>query len=108
MGLERRGRAAVVGLGRRLEALESGAHALEQILVAVGGDVEDAGPLRDPPHLVGLGDPRAAVGLGLEPVAPRRRLPAALVGDEGELTTRIGRQYPAVARVADAASRPDR
>ena len=94
--------AAVLGLGRRLEALEGGAHALEQLLVAVGGHVEDAGPRRDPPHLVALGDPGAAVAQGLEPVAPHGGLPAALVGDEGELAARIGDQHPAVARVADA------
>ena len=100
--------ARVLGFGRRLEALEGGAHALEQVLVAVGGHVEDAGPRRDPPHLVALGHPGAAVAQGLEPVAPHGGLAAALVGDEGELAARIGDQHPAVARVADAPPGPDR
>ena len=92
-------------LGRGPEALEGGTHALEQLLVAVEWDIEDARPGGDPAHLVGLGDPSAAVASRLEPVTPRRRRPSTLVGDEGELTSRIGRQHGPVTRIADASAR---
>jgi len=89
-------RAVAVGLRRHAEALEGGSHAREQLLVAVRGDVEDASPCRDPPHLVALGHPSAAIALRFESVTPHGGLAATLVGDEGELTATIRHQYPAV------------
>ena len=54
---------------------------MPQLLGPVGGDVDDAGPGGDPPHLVGLRHPRAARDR-LELVAPVGRLTSAFVGDE--------------------------
>src|SRR5438552_1229514 len=98
----------MLGLGGRLQALEGGAHAPEQLLVPVGGHVEDASPRRDPPDLIALGDPGAAVAERFEGVVPRRGWAAALVGDEAERATRFCLQHSAVAAVADAAPRADR
>src|SRR5579864_3031157 len=96
------------GLGGGPEALEGGPHPLEELLVTIGGHVEDAGPGRDPADLVALGHPRASVADGFEGVVPGCGRAAAFVGDEAEYPARLGPQHRAVTAVADAPTRPDR
>src|ERR1700722_16705551 len=90
--------------GGSLQPGEGVLHPFGELAGPIGGDVDDAGPGRDPRDLVGLGDPGAAVGR-LEAVTPGCPLAATFLGDEAELAAGFRHEHATPTRPLYEATR---